>query len=204
MIDQKRVVDCALALQTLQDWLDGEILDRDAALMRHLQDCSTCAERFAAAEQLVRVFPPGLPADFADRMVAQVRADQRQRQWRQYYLAAGSLAAAVLAALWFTWPNTPRNDNLIAKATTTPSLDRQVERATTAVREWTERTVQVIPRPDISPSDMLPTPDVKMALQPVTSPFTEAGRGVAEGLEPLANSAKRAATRFWRDLPVID
>jgi hypothetical protein len=83
-------------------------------------------------------------------------------------------------------------------------LERQVERATTAVKEWTERTVQVIPRPDISPVDVLPTPDVKMALQPVTSPFTEAGRGVAEGLEPLATSAKRAATRFWRDLPITD
>lgn len=204
MNDPRRVVDCASALQLLQEWLDGEILVRDAALTGHLQDCSNCAERYAGAEQLLSVFPPCLPADFADSMVARIRADQRQRQWRQYYLAAGSLAAAVLAALWFTWPNTPHNENLIAKAAMTPSLDRQVERATTAVKEWTERTVQVIPRPDVSPGDMLPTPDVKMALQPVTSPFAEAGRGVAEGLEPLANSAKRAATRFWRDLPVID
>jgi hypothetical protein len=47
----------------------------------------------------------------------------------------------------------------------------------------------------------LPPPALDVTLDPAVRPLGDARAGLAEGLEPVATSARRAVNLFWRELP---
>jgi hypothetical protein len=46
--------------------------------------------------------------------------------------------------------------------------------------------------------------DLQAPLDPPSQSLREAGQNVSSGLEPVANSARRAMNLFWRDLPPME
>lgn len=202
MANDRAMIDCGKAEEQLQEWLDGGPHPTDAALKEHLARCRVCHERFSAAEQMLLVLPPRLSVNFADKVTIAVERDHRRRVWQRYLFGVTSLAAAILLGVWLTWPKPKQND--IAMGPPAPSFEKQMARATGVVRAWTDRTVQTIPLPEIRGIELIPADGLAQAFEPAAATLADAGKGLAEGFEPLASSAKRAATKFWRDLPIGD
>ncbi|HEX5272676.1 MAG TPA: zf-HC2 domain-containing protein [Gemmataceae bacterium] len=218
--------DCRLRLQA---WLDGDPPGADG-IAAHLADCPACRAADATARRLraglvaapVIAAPPGL----SDRIVAGVLADRRrQRRDRQRVLFAGlALAAAACLAVAVFLPERaphesagarPTGQAVIAEAprpeeppAARPSLDEDVVEATSAVASLARRTadqtltsgqmlIPAVPR-EVAPREVLPPP-----LDPPAQSLREAGEGVATGLSPVTNSARRAFDLFLHDLPPV-
>ncbi|MBI1916780.1 MAG: hypothetical protein HYS12_18900 [Planctomycetes bacterium] len=213
-----------------QDWLQAD-LDRgtratgspsplSAALAGHLAACDTCQRLLTAAQSLRRglslLAPPAVPAELLDRVVGAVLTDRRHRQ-RQRFRLAGTLALAAsglviaLAGQLLPRPMTsPRSPDeaIVVKSVppAEPSIRDTVAEAGSAVAGLTARTVdQAVDRTRV----LLPTMDDSL-LPPMELPppletpsLAEAGHGVSVGLEPIADSARRAFSLFRRDLPPL-
>lgn len=201
-MNDELTISCDVALEALQSRLDGSAQPADPALSRHLRQCDECRARFAAADLLLAVYTPRVTPDFTVRLHTAIRRDSRHRKYRAWAVSAVALAAAIMLAIWFTQSNdsipiVPNQGPVVAKV---PSLERRISDARTAVFGFGGQTVGLFGIPDIS----APRMDAKLigqSLEPVASALTDAGKGVAQGMEPLTTSAKRAANRFWRDLP---
>jgi hypothetical protein len=202
--------ECALALALLHRRLDGEavILPVDAAA--HVAGCQDCGERFAAAARLSAAPVPPAPADLTERIVAAVRRDARRRRvMRRLPVALVGLAAAVAVAVWLVRPNLPAPTPVPAPELArgpvgpAPDLRQEFAEAGEAVASLTRRTAadavgagrQLIPA---VPPPPWPT------LEGDARPLGDAGHALADGFEPVATSARRAARLFWRDLPLAE
>lgn len=100
-----------------------------------------------------------------------------------------------------------RSDNPPPAVPPAPSLNDNAE-ATSAVASLARRTADetVSNGQLLVPSVSLPMPqedDLTPPLDPPAQSLREAGQGVATGLEPVANSARRAFDLFRRDLPPV-
>lgn len=173
------------------------------------------------------------PAALADRIVIGVLADRRRRQSRRRLLFVGlALAAAACLAVAVLLPKGAPHGSASAPPTgkadvadnnppqkthpepapepppARPSLNEDVAEATSAVASLARRTAdetlssgQVLlpPMPlDVAPMDLPPQP-----LDPPAQSLREASQGVATGLSPVANSARRAIDLFLRDIPPV-
>ncbi|HEY1380461.1 MAG TPA: hypothetical protein VGF55_26910 [Gemmataceae bacterium] len=208
--------ECAAALDVLHRRLDGETVDLPPAVAAHVAACPDCRGRFAAIDRLTAALtgtqlPPVRPL-LTERIVAGALADGRRRQrLRRLPLAVAGLAAAALAAIWLSRlpstlsPVTPRPagpEMVREQQPATPNLRREAAEAGQAVASLTRRTAadavgvgrQLVPA--------VPTPPWPPALEPAARPFGDAGQALADGFEPVATSARRAARLFWRDLPL--
>jgi hypothetical protein len=196
---------------------------------RHLHECPRCATLFAAAHRLREglrlLVPPAPPAGLADRLTARLCAEagrHRRRRWTAGSLGALAAAAAVLLALGLALQGTPREpgaQTLASVATDKGAPDRPAVResmaeAGSAVAALTGRTADatlsqtagLLPplleawaqTPLASPDTVEPPP-----LEAPARPFREAGAGLSAGLEPVADSARRAVDLFLRDLPSV-
>jgi len=206
-----------------QDWLqadlDGELGAPSAALAEHLAACAVCQRLHTAAQRLRRglglLTPPSVPAGLLDRVVGAVRIDRRHRQRQRFRLAgvlalAASVLVIALAGQLLPRPMTPSRSpgHAVAIApvpAAEPSIRDTVVEAGSAVAGFTVRTVdEAVDRTRV----LLPTMDDSL-LPPMELPppletpsLAEAGQGVSAGLEPIADSARRALSLFRRDLPV--
>jgi predicted anti-sigma-YlaC factor YlaD len=216
-------MNCPEAQAWLQRRLDGEAPD-GAALEGHLAACPACREAHAAAQRLLdglrRRVAPQPPADLVGRIVTGVLADRARRRLRRRLLyGAGlstALAAAVLLAVWLVSPARPRPGGTdsgtvaggsVPPKAAVPSLQDQVSAAGLAVAALTRRaadetvgTTRLL-LPDVSlpaarePEPAAPAPgDSARSLQ-------EVKQGVSAGFEPVATSARRAFSLFFRELP---
>lgn len=205
----------------LQAQLDREAYE-DAQAERQLRDCPECRALDAAVQSLrvalLELTPPAPPADLSRRIVNQVLAAQRHTRRRQA-TAWAALAASLLLTMGMTWA-WPRwfpsqsadsgNAESIPSRQETPTpplrLRESVAQASYAVASLTsqaadetmEHTRLLLPSVPAGSLDVAAAP----ALETPRQSLREAGLGVSEGLEPLADSARRAVGLFLRELPV--
>lgn len=211
-------MNCPEAQEVLQRYLDAEPLNDPSALHLHLESCTDCRERFAAAKRLRDVlgaFPesPVSPA-WTDHTVTHMLADQRRRLTRQRWLAGSALAASMLLMisgyLWFRMsgpvtiaerpgPPAPLDDP--------PVLTRSLKEARRELAALTERIgdqiteqTQVLPAATILPLEMTPVSwmPFERPLSSLSQSLRQSKRGVSAGLDPVADGARRALTYFLR------
>jgi hypothetical protein len=222
-------MNCREFLDLLQWRLDGEVLGPGPESEEHLRVCPSCAERHEAARRLweaLRLMTPTVPPPGLGPRVAllAVRRIRRQRLARRATIAVALAAGILLAAAvrFFAAPNRLAVENLeLAKrsAPTTvgppspkpesasPALRDAVAEAGEAVARLTSRTADeavgqtrlflpVVPGPSLGDLE-LPSPGVP------ARPLRQAGENVTAGLQPVADSARRAIELFIRDLPPV-
>jgi hypothetical protein len=207
--------ECAAALEVLHRWLDGEAVGIPPEVAGHTALCMECGGRFAASGQLsialVKVRVPPAPVGLADRIVAEALADfPRQRRARQMWrlsYAGLAVAAALLLAIWLTQPAATQVAPIQGKEMVhndgppAPDLRRDLREAGTVVASLTRRAAdevagagrQLLPPPEPAP----PPPEPVRTLD-------EAGTALADGFEPVAASARRAARLVLREFSMED
>jgi hypothetical protein len=208
-------MNCPDCRDRLQQWFDARTPDVAPPVL-----CPACAQWGVAAGRLVHglrlLAAPAPPAYLADRIIARLRT--RRRRVRLLF-AAGAVAAAatVLLAVWLSFavrqPTRPdAAPSVVAKTpkpeSSAPSVNLRdsVAQAGSAMASLTSRTADetvaktkaLLPLPVDS---SLSKPDAPAA--PARS-LRETGESVTAGLEPVADSARRAVSLFFRELPPMD
>lgn len=183
---------CDEVLDALQRELDGVAPPYDPDRNAHLDRCGECRERFEAARLLLRAYPAVAPAGFVERVTVAVRSDRRQRTLRRALVAVVALAACLLIAIQFGGTNPPPE----------PSGGERFAETKSTLFGWTQQTVNAMPNTD--DWTVAVTPELGSTFEPAAATLGDAGKGLAFGLEPLTESAKRALAKFRRDLPVGD
>ena len=194
---------CDLALTVLQRRLDGEFAHTTPEVDAHLASCATCHSRFAAAELFLHAYPPRPRAGFVDRITVAVRRDARNREVTRWAAVSVAIAAAILIALRLAWPHAPADLPPIVKAPSGPSVEDRIAQARTTVVAWRDAATQKVKVPSDWPA-MTPNKDLATAFEPAKATFADASKGLASGIEPITDSAKRAMNLFRRDLPASD
>jgi hypothetical protein len=218
---------CRAWQQLLQQHLDG---GEPAALERHLAGCPDCAAERAAIRRLLDglalLSPPAPPAALADRLASRLCEEakrlRRQRLLRRLVPLAGLAAAALVlivlgARSWRPVPADPTPkaplENVVKNRQPAPKeepaapLRESVAEASTAVAALTTRTANATVGETASLLPLLPAPTVEALssappIEGPMEPLREASAGVSAGLAPVANSARRAVSLFFRDLPM--
>jgi hypothetical protein len=219
-------MNCAECEERLQLWLDGRA-EKSVAVAGHVATCAACTDRHSAARRLqdgLRLLdPPELPSDFAGRITTQILADRRAlRSRRQRWVVATALAASFLLAVtlgyskfanWNAAP-VPVETAPIAKVQKDPlpapsprdSVAEAGEAVASLSRKATDETVEQtrLLWPVAAAPFSFEGVDLQTPLEPPAQSLREAGHNVSSGLEPVADSAKRAMNLFWRDLPPVE
>jgi anti-sigma factor RsiW len=220
-------VECQERLQRLLDGWPSEA----ASAADHLAACPECNELHRAGRRLheglrfLSASPP--PSGFADRIVAHVLTDrQARRSRRRRWLVVTALAASLLVAVsagnyWFgkrdatspplqPAPIADSGEKMPDTLASAPSPRDNVAGAGQAVaslsRKATDETVEQTRLfwPVASSPLSFEGLDLQTPLEPSSHSLREAGQNVSSGLEPVANSARRAMNLFWRDLPPME
>jgi predicted anti-sigma-YlaC factor YlaD len=225
-------MNCHESLDWLQSRLDGEMLPAPNGLEQHLSDCALCRPQHQAAQALLeglhglkRLAPP---EKLSDLIVARVLADRQARRirWRRRVtttvaLAASLLLAALAGYLWLPVSKNDGRDKLVdvkkaperqeapeIVATGAPSLTRSVEEARLAVAALTEKIADKSKEQARLwwPLDVAGLPEVKLdpPLDPAAQSLRQTGQGMSEGLQTVAQSARRAVSYFLRELPPLE
>lgn len=189
---------CETAIAALQRELDGDGPALDAGLSRHLEYCVECRERFAAARMFLTAYPPPPSAALADRIAVAVRDDTRHQKWRATFAAAVGIAACLVIAFRVMMP-APLAPEVPVMAEAPKSFGSRLADARAAVQQSTVDIVQAIPKPD--DLTMVNADDFGVAFEPAANHLAEATRGLADGLQPVTDSARRAFAMFRRELP---
>jgi hypothetical protein len=200
-------------------------LDRsgDGDLEQHLKVCPECASMRPALTRLLRgvalLSPPVPPADLADRIAARLgneaRASRRRRLRRFAPWAALAAAAVLLVVLLATRRPVPEpvkegpSPTEITQPTPTQPaapLRDSVAEAGAAVASLTSRTATKTIDQTASLLPLLPAPTMEglsdgPTIEPM-EPLREASSGVSAGFAPVTDSARRAVSLFFRDLPM--
>lgn len=192
-------MNCDVALEALQSRLDGNAHPADPAIARHLRQCDDCRSRFAAADLLLAVYAPRVTPDLTVRMRNAVHRDLRFRTYRDYAVSAACLAATVMLAIWLSFATKTEADRTVVIAKV-PSMERRVSNAKSAIMGWGGQTISLFGMPKLT-ERRITTDDLEQTIEPATNALSNAGKGLVDGMEPLTTSAKRAAYRFWNDLP---
>jgi hypothetical protein len=199
---------CRETLAWLQSRLDGETAPMPAAVVAHTNECSECRSRIRAAELLIdslrlqSVRQRAAPL-LTERIVTAVRRDAWRRRVGRWAATGAALAAALVLAVWLSGRalNTAKPSASAQKA---PSLRAELVGAGDAVAALTKRTASET----IGESRLL-VPKIEVprfvtaSWSLATAPLDSTGKGIAEGLEPVATSARRAVNHFLRDTPAI-
>jgi hypothetical protein len=202
--------ECAAAVVLLHRRLDGEAVILPVDVAGHVAGCVHCRERFAAAGRLSAASVPPVPADLADRILAAVLADARRRRlMRRAPFALAAVAAVIAVAVWLGRPPSPTPSSrpvpelVHEPSTPAPNPRQEFAEAGEAVASLTRRTAA-----DAVGAGRHLIPDVPVPpwpeLETAALPFEDAGQALAEGFEPVATSARRAARLFWRELPLTE
>jgi predicted anti-sigma-YlaC factor YlaD len=214
----------------LQKMLDGASVPRDAVTAAHLGQCPACRELDAAArlltqglQSLPRLQPSAL---LTQSIVSAVFDDRRQRvrRVRQRVALTFALAASIVILMIVGWLNQGPQPSAKKMAQLppppqepeAPKLIQRADDARVAVTAWTERVagqtkeqakllLAVANTFDLPPMANLPElSDLQEPLDPAAKSLRQATQTVANGMEPITNSARRAFTFFVKELPVFD
>jgi hypothetical protein len=221
-------MNCLECRDWLQRRLDGEAGAPE--LEDHLAHCPSCRGQHQGAQLLLdalheskRPLPsPGLTG----RIVANVLADRQARRKRlrvrlatTVALAASVLLAALAGYLWLPKSNTEPPEVVKKKlapeeqpaaVVEAPSLTRSVEEAGAAVASFTERISDKSKEQarlwwSIGPAEVsraFPPVKLEQPLDPAAQSLRQTGQGASESLQTVAQSARRAVSYFFRELPL--
>jgi hypothetical protein len=142
----------------------------------------------------------------SERIIREVRQDTRRRQLARWAAVGAAVAAALLLAVWLglrNAPGRPEENGFVASPTRTPrapSLRAELADAGEALVSITRRTAEetvgegrlLLPRVELPPA-------AATALSTVAAPIDSTSRGLAQGFEPIATSARRAVNLFLSD-----
>ena len=213
---------CRQVQEALQRYLDNGEGDFSPELQAHRSACAICQSQFQAAVLLhgaVKRLPSPEPspvwtnATIAAVLAASVPGVQHRRMvWT--IVAWGTIAAALLLAvgLWRPWSERATvGEGTLAKAPALPVyVDKGVNEARSLVADLTRRTADgaVQPTRNLLPADVPPSPlavkdSLPRAVEPATDSLEEIRQGAASGLEPMANSARRAFAMFLKEVPAL-
>lgn len=215
-------MNCLESRELFQRRLDGSPLkEGHLALDRHLADCRDCRELHVASQILLDNLQnwsaPRPPEGLANRIRRAADVQRRQLQQTRFVVTVGSVAASLLfvSMVTYLW-NRPQPDALVVHIDTLPtsrpaSLQQSVQDAGLAVVALTRRTADEtvgqsrLLLPAMFPeSPLTETPIAQISLQASTQSLIEAKDGMSAGLEPVANSARRALDLFLREIPPIE
>jgi len=198
--------ECAAALDALQRRLDGEVVALPPAVAIHVAGCPDCRGRLAAIDRLTGALDRAdsfVPALLTERIVAGAIADmRRRRRVRRWALSGVGIAAGVVAAFWLIRPLAP-GPEMARRPSPPPDLRQDITDAGDAVAALTRRAAADAVDAGRRLVPNVPSPPWPSVMEPAR-PFEEAGAALADGFEPVATSARRAALLFWRELPTAD
>jgi hypothetical protein len=210
-------MNCPDCRDRLQQWFDARTPGASPPL------CPACAEWSIAAGRLDRglrlLAAPSPPAYLADRIIARLRA-KRRRVRLLFTAGAFAAAAMLLLTIWlsFALHQTTKPDVIPQGFVKAPepepsppsvNLRDSVAQAGSAMASLTSRTADetvaktrillpVVAEPAFGGTD---------TQNPVASQartLRDTGESVTAGLEPVADSARRAVSLFFRELPPMD
>jgi predicted anti-sigma-YlaC factor YlaD len=214
---------CSEFQNGLQRFLDGEAAALGPACDHHRIECASCRSDYLAAVRLARGLRlrarPDSPTGWTDRLVAAVIADVTRPSARgatrrivEALLVAACLLLAVAMGLHFARSRNepvPAPRELVAVPGPGPmTIEKSLADAGSAVASLTRRTADETIEParklissaaDSAALRVDPIPDM---MDPANQSLTQIRQGAALGFEPVANSARRAVSLFFRDLPL--
>jgi hypothetical protein len=126
------------------------------------------------------------------RIIRAVERDRHQTRLRHWAAVGTALAAALVLAVWLS--------NAAHRTATAPSLRRDAVEAGEAVASFSKRALSetvgesrlLVPQIEIPKI-------VNSSLALATTPIENASRSMADGLQPVANSARRALNLFFNE-----
>jgi hypothetical protein len=186
---------CREALDWLQRRLDGAGTAMPASVAEHKRDCADCRERIQAANHLlaalgtrsVRRLPTPL---MTERIIRAVERDRRQLRLRRWAAVGTALAAAIVLSVWLS--------NAAQRSATAPSLRRDAVDAGQAVVSFSKRAaIETVGESRLLVPQVEMPKIVNSSLALAVAPIENTGRNMADGLAPVANSARRAVNLFF-------
>jgi hypothetical protein len=213
-------MNCREYQELLHLYLDGAPpgpSHRDAD--RHLADCADCRDWHAAAQRLqdgLRLFVPAVPpsalaAQIEIRILAQTNRVRRLRRIMTGLAVAASLVVAALSGYYLLRPDRPaqlRAHEIPGEPEPSLSLQQSVAEAGQAVVSLTWRAADEtmdqgrMLLPVILPGEAIAEAHPKQSQQELPDQsLLDVKQGVAEGLEPVTTSARRAMDLFLREIP---
>lgn len=217
----------------LQELLDGHPVQDRPAFDWHRTTCADCGEWFAAAVAMDRGLSAlpllCVPVSAWDKIVGQLLRDSRaEASRRRLRLAAASAAFALVGGL-LAWNRGSVPDDRrpapvtvaagrpspfpqgAALAVSPPTVNQSLAEAGSALASLVTRTADetvgsgrlLIPEKVDPPLSIATTDAWQQALETTPQALREAGQGVSAGLEPVADSARRAVTVFFQEIPTV-
>ncbi len=141
-MDEKHGMTCSTGLETFHRVLDGDLMEaRERQRMEdHLAGCSECAEKAAQLSEMQDLLRAMAEQPMPDHAMDEVLertvkapAVRRRPRWRDWRFAAA--AAAVVAASWIGFKNTPER---------TPGHDLAAQQAAQEVRMVLQLTANAL------------------------------------------------------------
>jgi anti-sigma factor RsiW len=209
-------MNCLECCDQVQEILDGRPPQAD--LEAHLAACKECRELHAVTREtmhgLTQMAPPAPAEDLADKIMRAVARDRLRQRGRRRLVTIAAAAAATIALLASLLPknDVPTTRTELAKPAEErrPSLEDNVQQAGQALADLTLRTAvdtlqtsrAFLPTVDLpgASDSQLPLPEVAAESRQA---WSDAIDGLSSGLEPLAASARQAASFFKREVPLL-
>lgn len=209
-------MNCLESHEQLQRILDGLPPGHD--LETHLALCKNCREEHALARDMIhglgQMSQPTPSDGLTDAIMRSVLRDLSRRAARRRLLTAFSAAAASIALFVFLLdrhdePKSSGPPVPIAQAAP-PSLEENVQQAGQALVDLTRRTAfdtlessrALLPAVELARAgdSQLPMPEMPAQSRQA---WSDAVGGLSVGFEPLAASARQAASFFKRETPLL-
>lgn len=202
----------------LQSHFDREPIPDRTALDAHLAVCSLCRAQWQAASRLdtglalARPIIP--PPELRGRIVAGVISQQRAaRRLRRGVALVTAMAAAILLAIllvrsWSQTGETPKRpeDSPVVRETPPTPAPRSTDEAPSLRESLTQVAQLTLKKADDTVGEarsLLAGPPAPMNATPPAQTLRETGNALTVGLEPVADSAKRAWNLFLREIPSV-
>lgn len=223
-------MNCLEFYDRINQMLDGATDGYAADATAHLAECSGCRELAAAARLmstgLTAIVRPQSSVLLTQSIVAGVLDERRQRlrRVRQRVAVTFALAASIVILMLVGWlGQSPRpgqskiaQQPAVPQEPAAPKIGQSADEARVAVAAFTERfadqtkeqaklLMAAANKIDLAPMASLPDlNDLQQPLDPAAKSLRHATQTVASGIEPIANSARRAFTFFVKELPAFD
>jgi hypothetical protein len=216
-------MNCQDCQELLQEYLDGLAPGLNegipAGFDEHLHACADCRDLYQAARRLDEglnlLTSPVPPVGLLAQVVAEALRERRARRTLRR-VVNGVLAVAATFLLTFGIYETSHRPQTIAQGANAPRsepppeqdpgpLPEPMNEVRSLVQDLANETVnetrQMLPEvkaPSLGGLDLSPP------LEPPARSLREATETVSTGLEPVADSARRALGLFLRDLPPME
>jgi hypothetical protein len=212
-------MNCLECRDWLQRRLDDEPLPGLPALDVHLANCAECRQQHQAAQALLEglrgLVKPRANADLVSKIVTRVLADRRARHEkfrRRVWTTVALAACLMLMALAGYLLSPPKTKNPLAikqrepQPPAGPSLSESVEQARLAFSSLTERIAEQGKEQArlLLSAAKLPGPMGLPEQSLDTQSWRQTGQGASEGIQTVAQSARRAVDYFFRELPPLE